>query len=106
MPRASWRQTCSRGGVVPTGELTRQPEALANFWPFGTFKFQNKDVSRKGAEGKQAIPGTEKDAHVHAHRATPRIPAEGPALSVCRAALQRRGRTDPNEITVFKMSIN
>ena len=83
-----------------------QKPAIANFWPSGTPKFQNKEASRKWAEGKQCSLETDKDAHVPAHPATPRIPAEGPALSVCQAALQRRGRTDPNEIMVFKMSIN
>ena len=83
-----------------------QKPATANFWSCGTFKFQNKEASRKWAEGKQCSLETDKDAHVLAHPATPRIPAEGPALSVCRAALQRRGRTDPNEIMFFKMSIN
>lgn len=47
-----------------------------------------------------------KDIETCAQQTTHASRAEGPALSVCRAALQRKGRADPNEITVFKMSIN
>lgn len=77
--------------------LTSGPVRLSNF---KTGKPLEYGTTRKGT-GE-----AENDVQVRAHRATPHIPAEGPALSVCRAALQRRGRTDPNEITVFKMSIN
>lgn len=82
------------------GPGRKKPQLTSGY--LGLFDFEIRQPAESGQSENQpselarmAKFTTSKPHHASRHKGRP-----------YRSALQKRGRTDPNEITVFKMSIN